>query len=83
MSFTPFEWMVSLHELGIIIMPLLTENQLADIVDMFVDDYGSRLAGGEISEIAGITASRTASRTHTFIFQLALPLAGHTPSSFN
>ena len=35
-------------------MPLLTENQLADIVDMFVDDYGSRLAGSEISEIAAL-----------------------------
>jgi hypothetical protein len=23
-------------------MPLLTENQLTDIVDMIVDDYGSR-----------------------------------------
>ena len=26
-------------------MPLLTENQLTDIVDMIVDDYGSRLTG--------------------------------------
>jgi hypothetical protein len=32
--------MVPLHQLGIIIMPLLTENQLIDIVDMIVDDYG-------------------------------------------
>ena len=35
-------------------MPLLTENQLTDIVDMIVDDYGSRLTGGEVSEIAGL-----------------------------
>ncbi len=32
-------------------MPLLTENQLNDIVDMIVDDYGSRLTGGEVSEV--------------------------------
>jgi len=32
-------------------MSLLTENQLTDIVDMIVDDYGSRLSGGEVSEI--------------------------------
>ncbi len=35
-------------------MPLLTENQLTDIVDMIVDDYGSRLAGGEVSEVIGL-----------------------------
>ncbi len=35
-------------------MPLLTENQLTDIVDMIVDDYGSRLTGGEVSEIAAL-----------------------------
>ncbi len=35
-------------------MSLLTENQLTDIVDMIVDDYGSRLTGGEVSEIAGL-----------------------------
>jgi hypothetical protein len=46
--------MVSLHQSGIIIMPLLTENQLTDIVDMIVDDYGSGLTGGEVSEIAGL-----------------------------
>jgi len=34
-------------------MPLLTENQLTDIVDMIVDDYGSRLTGGEVSEVIG------------------------------
>ena len=33
-------------------MPLLTENQLTDIVGMIVDDCGSRLTGGEVSEIA-------------------------------
>jgi len=32
-------------------MPLLTENQLTDFVDMIVDDYGSRLIGGEVSEV--------------------------------
>jgi len=46
--------MVPLHQLGIIIMPLLTENQLTDIVDMIVDDYGSRLTGGEVSEVIGL-----------------------------
>jgi len=35
-------------------MPLLTENQLTDIVMMIVDDYGSRLTGGEVSEITGL-----------------------------
>jgi len=45
--------MVPVHQLGIIIMPLLTENQLTDIVDMIVDDYGSRLTGGEVSEVIG------------------------------
>jgi len=34
-------------------MPLLTENQLTDIVNMIVDDYGSRLTGGEVSEVIG------------------------------
>ena len=46
--------MVPEHQLGIIIMPLLTENQLTDIVDMIVDDYGSRLTGGEVSEVIGL-----------------------------
>jgi len=46
--------MVPVHQLGIIIMPLLTENQLTDIVDMIVDDYGSRLTGGEVSEVIGL-----------------------------
>ena len=35
-------------------MSLLTENQLNDIVDMIVDDYGSRLTGGEVSEVIGL-----------------------------
>ncbi len=35
-------------------MSILTENQLTDIVDMFVDDYGSRLTGGEASEVIGL-----------------------------
>ena len=35
-------------------MSLLTENQLTDIVDMTVDDYGSRLTGGEVSEVIGL-----------------------------
>ena len=35
-------------------MSLLTENQLTDIVDMIVDDYGSRLTGGEVSGIIGL-----------------------------
>jgi hypothetical protein len=46
--------MVPVHQLGIIIMSLLTENQLTDIVDMIVDDYGSRLTGGEVSGITGL-----------------------------
>ena len=45
--------MVPVHQSGIIIMPLLTENQRTDIVDMIVDDYGSRLTGGEVSEVIG------------------------------
>ncbi len=35
-------------------MPLLTENQLTDIADMIEDDYGSRLTGGEVSEVIGL-----------------------------
>ncbi len=35
-------------------MSLLTENQLTDIVDVTVDDYGSRLTGGEVSEVTGL-----------------------------
>jgi hypothetical protein len=46
--------MVPVHQSGIIIMPLLTENQLTDIVDMIVDDYGTRLTGGEVSEVIGL-----------------------------
>ncbi len=47
--------MVPVHQSGIIIMSLLTENQLTDIVDMIVDDYGPRLTGGEVSEVIGLT----------------------------
>jgi hypothetical protein len=46
--------MVPVHQSGTIIMSLLTENQLTDIVDMIVDDYGTRLAGGEVSEVIGL-----------------------------
>ena len=35
-------------------MSLLTEDQLNNIVMMIVDDYGSRLTGGEVSEFAGL-----------------------------
>ena len=35
-------------------MSLLTENQLTDIVDKIVDEYGSRLTGGEVFEITGL-----------------------------
>ena len=45
--------MVPVHQSESIIMPLLTEDQLTDIVDMIVDDYGSRLTGGEVSEVIG------------------------------
>ncbi len=40
-------------------MSLLTENQLTDIVDMIVDDYGSRLTGGEVSEVIGLILENT------------------------
>jgi hypothetical protein len=46
--------MVPVHQSGTIIMSLLTENQLTDTVMMIVDDYGSRLTGGEVSEITGL-----------------------------
>jgi hypothetical protein len=46
--------MVPLRQLGNIIMSLLTEDQLNDIVMMIVDDYGSRLTGGEVSEVIGL-----------------------------
>lgn len=45
--------MVALHQSGNIIMHLLTEDQLNDIVMMIVDDYRSRLTGGEVSEVIG------------------------------
>ncbi len=32
----------------------LTENQLTDIANMIVDDYGSRWTGGEVSEVIGL-----------------------------
>lgn len=35
-------------------MSLLTEKQLTKIVDMVVDDYGSRLTGGEVLEVVGL-----------------------------
>ena len=35
-------------------MSLLTEDQLTDIVNMIVADYGSRLTGGEVSEVIGL-----------------------------
>ena len=35
-------------------MSLLTANQLTDIVMMIVDDYGSRLTDGEVSEVIGL-----------------------------
>jgi hypothetical protein len=54
LSFTSFGRMVPVHQSGTIIMPLLTENQLTDIVNMIVDDYGSRLTGGEVSEVIGL-----------------------------
>jgi hypothetical protein len=57
--------MVPLHQLGII-MPPLTENQLTDIVDMIVDDYGSRLTGGEVSEIAGLILENNLVRPKIF-----------------
>jgi len=35
-------------------MPLLTENQLPDIVNLIVDEYGSQMTGGEVSEFIGL-----------------------------
>ena len=35
-------------------MSLLTEDQHNEIVMMIVDDYGSRLTGGEVFEITGL-----------------------------
>ncbi len=35
-------------------MPLLTEDQLNDILILIVDDYGPRLTGGEVCEITGL-----------------------------
>ena len=35
-------------------MPLLSENQLNNIVDMITDDYGPQLNGGEVSEVIGL-----------------------------
>ncbi len=46
--------MVPVHQSGVIIMPLVTENQLTDIVNMIVDDYGSRLTSDEVSEVIGL-----------------------------
>ncbi len=46
--------MVPVHQSGIIIMSLLTENQLTDIVEMIVDDYVPQLTGGEVSEVIGL-----------------------------
>jgi hypothetical protein len=54
LSFTPFGRRVPVHQSGTVFMPLLTENQLTEIVDMIVDDYGTRLTGGEMSEIAAL-----------------------------
>ena len=46
--------MVPVHQSGTITMSLLTENQQTDIVEMIMDDYGSRLTGGEVFEITGL-----------------------------
>jgi len=46
--------MVPARQLGNIIMPLLTGDQHDEVVMMIADDYGSRLIGGEVSEITGL-----------------------------
>jgi hypothetical protein len=46
--------MVPVQQSGTVIMSLLTEDQLNNIVMMIVEDYGSRLTGGEVSEFAGL-----------------------------
>jgi CRISPR/Cas system-associated protein Cas10 (large subunit of type III CRISPR-Cas system) len=46
--------MVPVQQSGTVIMSLLTEDQLNNIVMMIVEDYGSRLTGGEVSEITGL-----------------------------
>jgi hypothetical protein len=47
-------------------MPLLTEIQLTDIVDIIVDDYGSRLTGGEVSEVIGLFLENNLVRPEIF-----------------
>lgn len=46
--------MVPLHQLGIIIMSELLDNQLNDIVGFIIDEYGTQLSGDEVSEIIGL-----------------------------
>lgn len=46
--------MVPVQQSGTVIMSLLTEDQLNNIVMMIVDDYGSRLTSGEVSEVIGL-----------------------------
>jgi hypothetical protein len=46
--------MVPLYQLGTIIMSKLTNNQLNDIVSLIVDEHGTLLSGGEVSEITGL-----------------------------
>ncbi len=58
--------MVPVHQSGTIVMSLLTENQLTDIVDMIVDDYGSRLTGGEVSDVIGLILENNLLRPKIF-----------------
>ena len=46
--------MVSLSQLGAIIMSAFTEDQRNNIVNMIIDSYGSRLSGSELSEVIGL-----------------------------
>jgi hypothetical protein len=61
-------------------MPLLTENQLTDIVDMIVDDYGSRLTGSDVQRFKHRQPSRS-----TFLAPRnpALPKTDVTPTVHN
>jgi len=46
--------MVPQYQLGPIIMPDLTNDQLNNIVNVIIVNYGSRLSDGELLEIIGL-----------------------------
>jgi len=81
LSFDPFGRMVPVHQSGIIIMSLLTENQLNDIVDMIVGDYGSRLPGKPVIRyFVSIGIKNSAAITSKFLrIRFYLTAAPHLP----